>query len=57
MALQSEELTEAPSTAPRKRPYRRPEVRRLGSVAELTLLNNGATSFDPSSHLTNKVNT
>jgi hypothetical protein len=35
---------EAPSAA--KRPYEAPKVQRLGRVVDLTLNNNGATSFD-----------
>ena len=36
---------ENPPSAGQKRPYRRPELRRLGSVAELTL-SGGQTSSD-----------
>jgi hypothetical protein len=34
---QDEALDERPAVPPQKRPYRKPELRRLGSVVELTL--------------------
>ena len=52
MALESEELAKASSQGSPKRPYRQPELRKLGTVADLTLAGGGVTLPDPAQHLT-----